>query len=179
MSIRHAIKYVRIRKVLTNRRERQHFVSLCIKNQSVWHTHVARAHPLTALRVAAAAMRYSVGKRHELSLGTEVMFQGERWYAANGYRNPDCMRWLICKVGDRDTSLKVREDELEIVRTPSNLKRNALGLYRWWSESWSSMDIRDVLDGRRPASLRILGLRSPLAGSRYDKDFPREGEEGE
>lgn len=163
MSIKHAMTFVGIRKFVTNKRERRHFINLCIKNQSVWHTHVARVHPLTALRLAIPVMRYSIRQRGELHLGTKVTYQGNEWFVSNGTCNPS---WDIRRCDDRAVSARVHENELEIVRTVRNLMHNATFIYGWWSESWSSMDIHDVTEDRMPASLRILGKRSPLYGSR-------------
>ena len=167
MSFKHAMEFVGIRKFLTDKRERSRFVDLCIMSRSVWRSRIARAHPVTALRVAMPAMRYSIGQRHELHLGTEVMYQGEKWYVSNGTRYPS---WDIRRCDDRTVTACVDKDELEIVRTPKNMKHNALQLYGWWVESWSSLDIRDVLEGEMPASLRILGSRSPLRYSKWAKE---------
>lgn len=155
-------------KRLLDARERSHLATMLVLRtrgpRCVWRSDVARRHPVKALRLAIPAMRYSVARRHEFHLGTRVVYKGDEWYVSNGTCRP---RWDIRKVADHSACERVREDDMVKVRSMSNWRNDAFDLYGWWVESWSSLDIRDALDGNPLASLRILGARSPLSESRW------------
>lgn len=157
-------------KRLLDARERSHMVTLVVLRirgpRCIWHSKIARRHPVMALRLAIPAMRYSVARKDGLHLGTRVTYMGDEWYVSNGTCHP---RWDIRKVSDHSASERVHEDDLVKVRSLANWRNDAFDLYGWWVESWSSMDIKDALDGKPLASLRILGARSPLLESAWNK----------
>lgn len=155
-------------KRLLDARERNHMATILVLKirgpRCIWRSETARRHPVTALKLAIPAMRYSLARRGEFHLMTRVTHEGDEWYVANGTCHP---MWDIRKASDNSTSKRVHEDELTKVRSLSNWRNDAFDLYGWWVESWSSFDIADALDGKPLASVRILGTRSPLSESRW------------
>lgn len=155
-------------KRLLDARERNHMATIMVLKirgpRCIWRSDTARRHPVTALRLAIPAMRYSFARRGGFHLMTRVTHDGGEWYVANGACRP---MLDIRKASGDSTSKWVHKDELTKVRSLSNWRNDAFDLYGWWVESWSSLDIKDALDGKPLASLRILGTRSPLSESRW------------